>query len=101
VDIGKEVYPFLPVATLMLDRYDSKAHIGKIRAPILIMHGSNDRIIPPRFGRALFEAAPDPKEMHVISGAGHSDLYVFGAFPLMQRFIETHVSARDGAGGRP
>jgi fermentation-respiration switch protein FrsA (DUF1100 family) len=101
VDIGREVYPFLPVRALMIDRYDSRTHIAKIRAPLLILHGTLDRIVPARFGRALFEAAPQPKQMHLIANAGHSDIYEYGAFPLLQRFIEASRTAGGGAGGRP
>ena len=101
VDIGKEIYPFLPVGSLMLDRYDSKAHIGRIRAPLLILHGTAARTIPARFGRALFDAAPEPKELHLIANAGHSDIYAYGAFPLLQRFIEARRAVQGGAGGSP
>jgi fermentation-respiration switch protein FrsA (DUF1100 family) len=100
VDMGKEVYPFLPVQALLLDRYDTKAHIAKIRAPLLILHGGQDSVVPARFGRALFDAAPQPKEMHLIANAGHSDIYAYGAFPLLQRFIEARRTAGGGAGGQ-
>ncbi len=100
-DIGKEIYPFLPVKTLMRDRYDSKEHISKIRAPLLILHGARDGVIPARFGRALFDAAPEPKELHLIANARHSDIYAYGAFPLLRRFIEARRTARGGAGGSP
>lgn len=98
-DIGKAVYPFLPVELLLRDRYDSKAHIAKIRAPLLIMHGTHDNVIPPNFGRALFDAAPNPKTLTLIANAGHSDIYAFGAFPVLERFIETHVGASTGTAG--
>jgi len=88
--IGKRIYPFLPVETFMTDRFDSKRHIQQVNAPILILHGTEDTTIPIALGRELFEAAPEPKEMAVIQGAGHSDIYMFGAMEVLERFIETH-----------
>ena len=88
-DIGKHLYPFAPVATFMVDRFESKEHIAKVKAPILILHGTNDTTIPIELGRSLFDAAPEPKEMAAIQGAGHSDIYLFGAFTRLREFIDT------------
>jgi hypothetical protein len=101
-DLGKSIYPFLPVETFMVDRFDSKRHIAKVEAPILILHGENDAVIPVEHGRALFHAAPEPKELAVVEAAGHSNIYQYGAFAALQRFIETHHSAaaaREPVGG--
>ena len=87
-DIGKSLYPFMPVETFMTDRFESRRHIEKVKAPILILHGTKDRTIPIEFGRALFEAAPEPKEFAAIEGAGHSNIYSYGAFAQLQRFVE-------------
>ena len=89
-DIGKRLYPFAPVATFMVDRFESKKHIAKVKAPILILHGTNDTTIPIELGRSLFDAAPEPKEMAAIQGAGHSEIYLFGAFARLEAFIEKH-----------
>jgi fermentation-respiration switch protein FrsA (DUF1100 family) len=89
-DIGKWLYPAMPVRTFMIDRFESKRYIKGVKAPILIMHGTNDRTIPIQFGKALFEAAPEPKKMEVIEGAGHSDIYDFGALEMLQRFLRSH-----------
>lgn len=85
--IGKRIYPFLPVETFMTDRFDSKQHIAEVRVPILILHGTNDATIPIELGRELFEAAPEPKEMAELQGAGHSDIYMFGAMDRLERFL--------------
>ena len=74
VAVAQNVYPFLPVGLLMTDRYDSAAKIGEIGCPVLMIHGEDDRTIPMRYGRALFEAARKPKEWLTIAGAHHNDL---------------------------
>jgi len=90
-DVGKLMYPIMPVRTLMVDRFDSKAHIAAVRAPILIMHGTADAVVPISLGQALFEVAPEPKEMAVFKGAGHSDIYSFGALARVEAFLRAHL----------
>ena len=64
--------PELPV------KYDSLSKIGQLEMPLLAIHGERDELIPYRDGRALFEAAPEPKRWYRIRGAGHNDTYVVG-----------------------
>lgn len=91
IAMGRLLYGWLPVAPFMLDRYDSKSRIAAINAPLLIMHGSRDRTIPLELGQDLFQAAREPKQMAVIEGAGHSDIYAFDALPVLQQFLQTHL----------
>ena len=75
VDIAAEAYPWLPVRLLMLDQYRSIDHIGRVKAPLFVTHGEADGIIPFRFGKALFDAAPEPKEFLAAPRTGHNDLF--------------------------
>jgi len=68
-------YWYLPARWMILDKWDSLARIARISAPLLVLHGDKDTVVPLRFGQALFEAAQEPKEMIVISGAGHVELF--------------------------
>jgi fermentation-respiration switch protein FrsA (DUF1100 family) len=61
VDIGAQAYWWLPVRLLMKDRFESIKHIASINAPLLVVHGDVDQIIPVEHGRRLFEAAREPK----------------------------------------
>lgn len=91
VDVAKGTYFFVPVELLMADRYDSKAYINRVHAPLLIMHGEKDVVVPPRLSEKLFMEANEPKERVVIPGAGHSDIYYFGAFATLKRFLNAHL----------
>jgi fermentation-respiration switch protein FrsA (DUF1100 family) len=73
---GREVAgTALPIlGPLLFHGFDTKSKIGKIHAPILFFHGQQDDIIPLRMGRALFDAAPQPKMFYEIPRAGHNDL---------------------------
>jgi uncharacterized protein len=73
-DVAEAHYGFLPVRWLIRDRWDSHAVIGRVRAPILILHGERDQIVPIRFGRKLFAAAREPKLFVSIPSAGHDDV---------------------------
>lgn len=71
-DLGQELYPWLPVRWLSRYRYDGRAAIAKVRAPVLVIHSRADEIIPFRHGEALFAAANEPKRFLEIRG-GHND----------------------------
>lgn len=73
VDAGRYHYPFLPVGWLLQDRYPSLDTIGGLSCPLLVIAGDADRIIPTEQSRRLFAAAPEPKRLALIPGAGHND----------------------------
>lgn len=76
VDLGSEIYPFLPVRLAARIRYDTIGRLPSVRAPVLVIHSPDDEIIPFSHGRRLFEAAPEPKAMLELAG-GHNDGFVF------------------------
>lgn len=78
VDMASEQYPWLPVAFLMKDPMPTRERIGRIESPVLIMHGTEDRVIPVEHGRRLFEFAGDPKELVIVEGGAHGDLWTRG-----------------------
>ena len=65
-------YPFVPRA-LVPDAYPSLERIRRLRAPLLVLHGSRDEIVPLMDGEELYDAAPGPKRMQVFD-AGHNDV---------------------------
>lgn len=89
--LGRHHYPFLPVALVLRDRFDAASAIGEVRAPILVLHGEQDEIVPAKFARALFEAAPEPKEAWFAPEGGHVDLREHGAFEVVADFLRRRV----------
>lgn len=84
-------YPFLPVQWILRDRFDSVHRIGDISAPVLILAGENDRIVPASESRRLFDAAREPKRFVLFPDAGHNDLALLAGPQLIQqvqRFLE-------------
>jgi fermentation-respiration switch protein FrsA (DUF1100 family) len=72
-EVGRRHYPVLPVSLLLRDRYDSAALAGRLTAPLLVLAGARDRIVPAEHSRRLFAAAPQPKRLAVLDGADHND----------------------------
>ena len=66
-------YPMVPAAVVP-DAYPSLRRIAGLRAPLLVLHGEEDELVPVSEGRALHDAAPEPKRLHVFAGRGHNDL---------------------------
>jgi len=87
VDLGAARYPFLPVRLLMLDRYETMRHIARVRAPILLLHGERDRVVPVEMGRAVFKAAPEPKQIATFPQAGHSDHHLYGSYDVVLAWL--------------
>jgi fermentation-respiration switch protein FrsA (DUF1100 family) len=78
VDLAARAYPYLPVRLLLVDRYETARYIAAVKAPILILHGARDSVIPVEMGRQLARLAPEPKRLVVFPNGGHSDLYIDG-----------------------
>jgi fermentation-respiration switch protein FrsA (DUF1100 family) len=71
-DMGKKLFPFLPIRWLITIKYDALSKIKDMTIPKLIIHSEDDEIIPFQQGRKLFEAAPEPKEFYPMRG-GHNE----------------------------
>ena len=69
-DLARFHYPLLPRAAVP-DAYPSLRRIRQLEAPLLVLHGECDEVVPLAHGRALFEAAPEPKDIEVFPRAGH------------------------------
>jgi fermentation-respiration switch protein FrsA (DUF1100 family) len=86
-DVASRHYPFLPVSLLMKDQFRSDLRIGKVTAPIMILHGVKDRVVPFSQGERLFELAHQPKRIVRFLDAGHDDLDKNGALNAVARFL--------------
>ncbi|HUQ35470.1 MAG TPA: alpha/beta hydrolase [Aestuariivirga sp.] len=75
VEVAAKIYWWLPVHALMKDQFKSIDFIAAVVAPLLIIHGDQDGIIPVEFGRRLFAAANQPKELEIVQGFGHDVLF--------------------------
>ena len=67
-------FPFFP-SFLVLDRFENEQKVKNMHAPLLIVNGFDDNIIPPEQGRKLFSLANEPREFHSLPDRGHNDLF--------------------------
>ncbi len=74
-DVAQAHYWYLPARWLVLDKWDNAGRIAGLEAPLLILHGERDRVVPVRFGRELFELAPEPKRAFFVPGGDHNGLF--------------------------
>ena len=86
-DVGAAVYPFIPVRWLIKDTFHSDLRIAKVSAPVLVLHGARDRVVPIRFGEALFALAREPKRMVRFPNGNHVDLDDHGAVDVVKKFL--------------
>jgi fermentation-respiration switch protein FrsA (DUF1100 family) len=92
VDMGRKLFPFLPLKWLIKIKYDALSKIKDIRIPKLIIHSEDDEIIPFKQGKKLFEAAPEPKEFYPMRG-GHNEAILLAREDFMNKidvFLQKH-----------
>lgn len=69
--VANDVLPLWP-GLLMFNRFDSLSKIADYHGPLLIAHGTADRVVPYQQGQSLFEAANEPKQFITIKDGGHN-----------------------------
>lgn len=87
-DVAAGVYPFVPVRLLMKDQFRSDERIGAVTAPVLVMHGERDNVVPLRLGERLYEMVRGPKRFVRFPSGGHEGLDAHGALAEVKRFLE-------------
>ena len=86
--IAQERYWYVPVRYLMLDQFRTDEIIGKIKVPVLILHGDADSVIPASQGQKLYRLAHAPKRFVLFTGGQHDNLQRLGATEQIQEFIK-------------
>jgi fermentation-respiration switch protein FrsA (DUF1100 family) len=82
-EMGRLHYPFIPTA-LVPDAYPTLRRIPDLGAPLLVLHGEGDAVVPLSHAMSLFEAAPEPKRIRTFPGVGHDDLAVLTGAALAE-----------------
>ncbi|MDI1449971.1 alpha/beta fold hydrolase [Polyangium sp. 6x1] len=93
-DVGARVFPFLPVRLLLQDRFDSAARASNVKVPVLVLHGTDDELIPVDHGKTLAARLPRGRFM-AIAGAHHSDLWLYDE--VVREVVPFVAGTRDDA----
>ena len=88
----RSLLQLFPIDWLLTERFDSLSKVRSLQVPVLFLHGSDDSVVPPEMSQQLYEAALEPKQVFVISGADHVRIYQPGEqsyLKAIQRFVES------------
>ena len=86
-DVARLHYWYAPVDLLLLDRHRSVEAIGGVKAPLLVLHGDRDGIVPIGLGERLFAAAPEPKRFVRLPGVDHVSTLERGGLEPVRAFL--------------
>lgn len=84
-DAAKSMFPTVPIHLAATRQFRSIDKVGDLTMPKLFIHGSADETVPLALGESLFEAAAEPKEFYLVSGAGHTDVHRFGGVTYLRK----------------
>jgi hypothetical protein len=89
-DVAHQMIPWLPVSLILKYRFDNLRKLAGISSPILIMHGTQDDLVPFAMAPKLAAAAKGKVTRFDVQGAGHNDIFDVGDVPLwdqIQKFL--------------
>ncbi|MGO8841177.1 MAG: alpha/beta hydrolase [Methyloceanibacter sp.] len=94
VDVGLQVWWFLPLRLIVTDQYRTIDRIGSVRVPLLIVHGARDSLIPVTQARQIYAAANQPKSLAILRRGAHNDLFDHGAWEKVMAFLDVPAAMR-------
>jgi len=84
---------YFPVRLMLRTHFDNLSKVSAVQVPLLIVSGTKDTLTPPSMAESIFARAHQPKQLHLVAGAGHNDLLAVGGKSLtevLQKFVEQH-----------
>ena len=90
-DVAARRYPLVPVRWLMKDQCRSDLRIGSVAAPLLVLHGARDTVVPVEYGQRLFRLAHEPKRLVMYTDGQHEGLDQLGALADVKAFLAEHL----------
>ena len=92
--IARKTYPFVPVEPLLRHPFDSLALASRIDAPLLVLAGDRDNLIPAAHSRRLTDAWGGAHRFELLPGAGHNDIH---ASPRYWQAMREFLASLDAA----
>nr|WP_242468823.1 alpha/beta hydrolase [Rhodovibrio salinarum] len=87
-ELAQQQYWYVPARQLVRDRFDNRARIGDVGAPILILHGEQDSTIPIDHGAALTTRAGDNAQLIRFDDGTHLNIWQIGADTQVRAFLK-------------
>lgn len=98
VDVARTTYFWLPLRLLLADQYNNERNIRSVTAPVLVLHGEQDKVVPVEMGRRVYRAANEPKKIELFPHGGHVDFFHHGAWDKTRAFLAS-LNRADGHSG--
>jgi uncharacterized protein len=86
--VGRIHYPFLPVRTLLKDRFPVAEYVAQLTVPITVVYGTEDSIVPPEQSRRSVATARGPTNLVAVEGADHNDAALLDGDILVQAIVK-------------
>ena len=87
VDVARSAYFWLPLGLLITDTYNNERNIRSVTAPVLVLHGEQDAVIPVGMGWRVYRAANEPKRIELFPQGTHDDLFDHDAWEKTRAFL--------------
>ena len=86
-EVTRFLIPVMPPRMLgnAIPGFDSQAKVGRLEAPLIIIHGEEDSLLPLAMGETLYKAAREPKFFLPVPGADHHDVHQAGGPAYYER----------------
>jgi alpha-beta hydrolase superfamily lysophospholipase len=74
-DMARVRFPKLPIHLISGHDFNSIDVIRRLRIPMVVIHGTEDDVVPHWMGTSLFKSCATAHDIHLINGAMHTDLW--------------------------
>jgi fermentation-respiration switch protein FrsA (DUF1100 family) len=98
-DMARRLYPIYPAQLLTRLRFPVRDHVARLRCPVLVVHSRDDEIIPFAMGRAVYDAAPEPKSFLELRGDHNAGFWISRSTyqAELDRFLTAALGRSQGA----
>jgi uncharacterized protein len=96
-DVAESRFPLLPAQMLMHNRFPSRAKIALCTRPVMVLHGTDDLLVPFAQGKELFDLANEPKRFIPVVGGSHEDCITAAFFSTIRNFLAEMEPVRRAA----
>ncbi len=88
-------YRLLPMDLIVDQKFDSLKKVGRLKMPVLYMHGTKDNRVPSEMSRRLYEKTSSPKRLKLINGGGHNNSASVGGEDYVRSIREFEEFVRE------